>query len=74
MSVWLLGLPVIVVGAILARIAARRGRRAGYLMAAMSVIVLAAAVVLLAVAAGPAEPRSVHKQPGLEQPAAAQRR
>ncbi len=54
MAVWLLGLPVIVVGVILARIAARRGRRAGYLMAGLSVAVLAGAVTLLAVAAGPA--------------------
>jgi len=54
MAVWLLGLPVIVVAVILGRLAARRGHRAGYLMAGVSVLVLAAAVVLLATAAGPA--------------------
>ncbi|HUZ51453.1 MAG TPA: ATP synthase subunit C [Streptosporangiaceae bacterium] len=54
MAVWLLGLPVIVVAVLLARVAARHGRRAGYVLAAVSVVVLVGAVVLLAVAAGPA--------------------
>jgi V/A-type H+-transporting ATPase subunit K len=54
MVVWLLGLPVIVVAVVLARLAARHGRRAGYLLAGVSVVVLVAAVVLLAVAVGPA--------------------
>jgi V/A-type H+-transporting ATPase subunit K len=54
MAVWMLGLPVVAVGGILARLAARHGRRGGYLLAAVSVIVLAAAVALLAVVAGPA--------------------
>lgn len=53
MIVWLAGLPVIVIGLLLTRLAARHGRRAGYLMAAMSVIVLLAAVVLLAIVIGP---------------------
>lgn len=53
MIVWLAGLPVVVIGLLLARLAARHGNRAAYLMAAMSVIVLLAAVVLLAVAIGP---------------------
>ena len=52
MAVWLLGLPVIVVAAVLGRLAARHGHWAGYLMAAVSVVVLAAAVVLLAAIAG----------------------
>jgi V/A-type H+-transporting ATPase subunit K len=54
MAVWLLALPVIVVAVVLARLAARHGRRAGYLLAGVSVVVLVAAVVLLAVAVGPA--------------------
>ncbi len=54
MVVWLLGLPVIIVGGILARLAVRHGRRGGYLLAGVSVIVLIAAVALLAVVAGPA--------------------
>jgi V/A-type H+-transporting ATPase subunit K len=54
MAVWLLGLPVIVVAVVLGRLAARHGMRAGYLMAGLSVVVLAAAVVLLVAAAGPA--------------------
>ena len=54
MAVWLLGLPVIVVAAVLRRLAARHGHSGGYLMAAVSVVVLAAAVVLLVGAVGPA--------------------
>jgi V/A-type H+/Na+-transporting ATPase subunit K len=54
MMVWLLGLPVIVVAGLLARAASRHGRRAGYVLAGVSVLVLAAAVALLAVAVGPA--------------------
>jgi V/A-type H+/Na+-transporting ATPase subunit K len=54
MAVWLLGLPVIVVAAVLGRLAARRGQRAGYVLAGVSVVVLIAAVALLVVAAGPA--------------------
>ncbi len=54
MVIWLLGLPVIGIGVVLARLAGRHGRRAGYLMAGLGIVVLAAAVVLLAVAAGPA--------------------
>lgn len=54
MAVWLAGLPVIVIGVILTRLAARHGRRAGYIVAGVSVVVLAAAAVLLTVAVGPA--------------------
>ncbi len=54
MAVWLLGLPVVAVGGILARLAIRHGRRGGYVLAGVSVVVLAAAVALLAVVAGPA--------------------
>ena len=54
MAIWLAGIPVVVVSVILGRIAARHRRRAGYLLAAFSVLILAAAVGLLVVAAGPA--------------------
>jgi len=54
MAIWLVGLPVIVVGVVLARLAARHGQRGGYLLAGVSLAVLAAAVVLLVAAAGPA--------------------
>ena len=54
MVIWLFAAPVIAVGVIVARLAARHGRRAGYLLAGASVVVLAAAAVLLAVAIGPA--------------------
>lgn len=53
MIVWLAGLPVIVIGLLLTRLAARHGRHPAYLMAGMSVIVLLAAVVLLAIVIGP---------------------
>jgi V/A-type H+/Na+-transporting ATPase subunit K len=59
MALWLLGIPVVAIGVVLGRIAAKHGRRAGYLMAAIGVIVLAAAVGLLVVAAGPASAGSV---------------
>jgi V/A-type H+/Na+-transporting ATPase subunit K len=54
MVVWLLSLPVVAVGGILARLAVRHGRRGGYLLAGVSVMVLVAAVALLAVVSGPA--------------------
>jgi V/A-type H+-transporting ATPase subunit K len=54
MIIWLLGLPVIAVGVVVARLATRNGHRAGYLMAGVSVVVLAAAVALLVIVAGPA--------------------
>ncbi len=54
MAVWLSGLPVIVLAVLLGRLAARHGRRGGYLFAGASVLVLIAAVVLLAAVAGPA--------------------
>jgi V/A-type H+-transporting ATPase subunit K len=59
MAIWLLAVPVVAIGVILGRIAAKHGRRAGYLMAALGVIVLAAAVGLLVVAGGPASAGSV---------------
>jgi V/A-type H+/Na+-transporting ATPase subunit K len=59
MAIWLLGIPVVTVGLILGRIAAKHRRRACFLMAALGVIVLAAAVGLLVVAAGPASASSV---------------
>jgi V/A-type H+-transporting ATPase subunit K len=58
MAIWLLAVPVVAIGVILGKIAAKHRRRAGYLMAAVSVIVLAAAVGLLVVAAGPASASS----------------
>lgn len=54
MVVWLLSLPVVAVGGILARLAVRHGRRGGYVLAGVSVVVLVAAVALLAVVSGPA--------------------
>ncbi len=53
MTVWLLALPVVAVGLVLARLAARHRRSAAYLMAAVGVVVLIVAVVLLAVILGP---------------------
>jgi V/A-type H+-transporting ATPase subunit K len=54
MFAWLIGLPVIAVAVIAARLAARRGQRAGYVFAAVGILLAVGAVVLLAVAAGPA--------------------
>ncbi|MGA3152738.1 MAG: ATP synthase subunit C [Streptosporangiaceae bacterium] len=56
MTAWLIGLPLIAVPAVTAGLAARRGRRAGYVLAGLGVLLLIGAVVLLAVAAsaGPA--------------------
>jgi V/A-type H+/Na+-transporting ATPase subunit K len=54
MTIWLLGLPVIAVGVVMARLARRNGHHAGYLMAGVSLVVLAAAVALLVIVAGPA--------------------
>jgi V/A-type H+/Na+-transporting ATPase subunit K len=54
MTIWLLGLPVIAVGVVMARLARRKGHRAGYLMAGVSLVVLGAAVALLVIVAGPA--------------------
>ncbi len=51
---WLIGLPVIAVAVITAWLAARYGRRIGWVLAGVTVLVLAAAVVLLSVTAGPA--------------------
>jgi V/A-type H+/Na+-transporting ATPase subunit K len=54
MAIWMAALPVVAISVILGRIAAKHGRRAGYVMAAASVLVLAAAAALLVAAAGPA--------------------
>ena len=54
MFAWLIGLPVIAVAVIAARLAARRGQRAGYVFAAVGILLAVGAVVLLVVAAGPA--------------------
>ncbi len=54
MLTWLIGLPVIAVAVLTARLAARRGRRAGYVFAAVGLLLAVGAVVLLAAAAGPA--------------------
>jgi len=54
MAVWLLALPVVAVGGVLARLAVRHGKRGGYLLAGLSLAVLIAAVALLAIVAGPA--------------------
>ncbi|MGO8729046.1 MAG: ATP synthase subunit C [Streptosporangiaceae bacterium] len=56
MTAWLIGLPLIAVPAVTAGLAARRGRRAGYVLAGLGALLLIGAVVLLAVAAsaGPA--------------------
>jgi V/A-type H+/Na+-transporting ATPase subunit K len=48
---WLIGVPLIVGAAALARLAARRGRRGVLILAGMGALVMAGAVVLLAVAA-----------------------
>jgi V/A-type H+/Na+-transporting ATPase subunit K len=56
MFAWLVALPVVVLAVVMGRLASRHGRRAGYLLAGSSLAVLAAAVVLLAVVAGPAGP------------------
>jgi V/A-type H+/Na+-transporting ATPase subunit K len=54
MFAWLIGLPVIAVAVMAARLAARRGQRAGYVFAAVGLLLAVGAVVLLIVAAGPA--------------------
>ena len=54
MFAWLIGLPVIVAAVVLARLAARRGPRAGYALAVVGVLLAIGAVVLLVAAAGPA--------------------
>jgi V/A-type H+-transporting ATPase subunit K len=53
MFAWLIGLPVIAVAVLAARLAARRGRQAGYVFAAVGLLLAVGAVALL-VAAGPA--------------------
>jgi V/A-type H+/Na+-transporting ATPase subunit K len=52
MLAWLIGLPLIAGSAVAAHFAARRGRRAGFVLAGAALVVLAGAVALLVVAAG----------------------
>lgn len=52
MLAWVIGLPLIAGSAVAAHLAARRGRRAGFLLAGTGLLVLAGAVALLVVAAG----------------------
>ncbi len=54
MFAWLIGLPVIAASVMVARLAARRGPRAGYALAAVGVLLAAGAIVLLVAVAGPA--------------------
>jgi len=54
MFAWLIGLPVIAVAVMAARLAARRGQRAGYVFAVVGILLAVGAVVLLVVAAAPA--------------------
>jgi len=50
---WLIGLPVIAIAAVAAHWAARHGRRGGYILAGAGVLLLAGALALLVVTAGP---------------------
>jgi V/A-type H+/Na+-transporting ATPase subunit K len=52
MLAWLIGLPFIAASAVAAHLAARRGRRTGFILAGAGLLVLAGAVALLVVAAG----------------------
>jgi V/A-type H+/Na+-transporting ATPase subunit K len=51
---WLIGLPIIAAAVVVARLAARRGPRAGYALAAVGALLAIGAIVLLVAAAGPA--------------------
>ncbi len=53
MYAWFIGLPLIAVSAALARLASRHGRRTGFAMAGIGLIVLVGAVLLLLTATGP---------------------
>lgn len=53
MYAWLIGLPLIAVSAVLARLASRHGKRIGFAMAGIAIILLAGAVLLLLAAVGP---------------------
>jgi V/A-type H+-transporting ATPase subunit K len=53
MYAWLIGLPLIAVSAVLARLASRHGRRIGFAMAGIAIVLLVGAVLLLLAAAGP---------------------
>ena len=52
MLAWLIGLPLIAGSAVAGHLAARRGRRAGIVLAGTCLLVLAGAVALLVLAAG----------------------
>jgi len=52
MLAWLIGLPLIAASAAGAHLAARRGQRAGFVLAGAGLLVLAGAVALLIIAAG----------------------
>ena len=52
MLAWLIGLPLIAASVAGAHLAARRGRRAGFVLAGAGLLVLAAAIVLLIFATG----------------------
>jgi V/A-type H+-transporting ATPase subunit K len=52
MLAWLIGLPLIAASATGAHLAARRGRRAGFVLAGAGMLVLAGAIVLLVLATG----------------------
>lgn len=54
MSAWLIGLPIIAAAVVVARLAARRGPRAGYALAVVGMLLAVGAIVLLVAAAGPA--------------------
>ncbi len=54
MYAWLIGLPVIAVSAVVARLASRHGRRAGFAMAGIGLVLLVGAVLVLLAATGPA--------------------
>jgi V/A-type H+/Na+-transporting ATPase subunit K len=51
MAAWMIGLPLIVASGAAAHLAARRGRRAGLVLAGVGLLVLVGAVVLLVIAA-----------------------
>ncbi len=52
MYAWLIGLPLIAISAIVAQLASRHGRRAGFALAGIGLILLMGAVLLLVGAAG----------------------
>jgi V/A-type H+/Na+-transporting ATPase subunit K len=54
MYAWLIGLPLIAVFAVLARLGSRHGRRTGFAMAGIGLVLLVGAVLVLLAATGPA--------------------